>query len=314
MLYSFVVPIYNVKKYLKRCIESIINQTYNKIEILLIDDGSTDNSLEICYSYAKIDSRIRVFHKENGGLSDTRNYGINEAKGDYIIFVDSDDFIEKDTCEKMLKYCNGYNEIIIGNAKDFNKLEKKIENYYCNETLTGEEFLLKGYENSKISMAAWLYIYKRTFLVKNMLKFKCGIYHEDEEFTPRALLKAKKVCTTEVFFYNYDIRENSITMKNDKRKNAEDLYNTFCELEVIYNNISNRKLRKYLLNSISDKYLSLYQSGRLYKYGEKYIHRRFVLNHAKLKKTKVKAFLYCVSPRLYYFINLMAKNNERGKK
>lgn len=311
MTYSIIVPIYNVEKYLKRCIESIINQTYSDIEVLLVNDESKDKSLEICNEYAKKDYRIKVLNKINGGLSDARNYGISKATGQYIIFVDSDDYIEKNTCEMFLKYCNEKNEVIVGNAFVNNKKVSKIENIVMNKVVTGEEYLLQGYKNSKISMAAWLYIYKKDFLEKNKLEFKYGIYHEDEEFTPRALLCAKTVQTTDIFFYNYVVREESITTKKDKRKNAIDLYNSFCELEKIYNDIQNKQLKKYLLNSISDKYLSLYQVGKLYIYGEKYIHRLFILRHAKKTRTKLKAIIYFCSPKLYYFINLTIRKKRK---
>lgn len=100
---SIIVPIYNVEKYLPKCIESIINQTYTDLEILLIDDGSTDNSGLICDKYASIDNRIRVIHKKNGGLSDARNVGLDICKGKYISFIDSDDYIELTMYEKMIK-------------------------------------------------------------------------------------------------------------------------------------------------------------------------------------------------------------------
>ena len=94
-LISIIVPVYNVEEYLKECIDSIINQTYKRIEIILVDDGSTDKSGKICDDYAKIDKRIKVVHKENGGLSDARNVGISVSSGKYIAFVDSDDWVEK---------------------------------------------------------------------------------------------------------------------------------------------------------------------------------------------------------------------------
>ena len=101
-LVSIVVPVYNVKQYLKRCVESLINQTYKNIQIVLVDDGSTDGSSELCDRLSKVDKRIEVIHKKNGGLSDTRNHGIKKIKGKYVYFLDSDDFIEKDAIEIML--------------------------------------------------------------------------------------------------------------------------------------------------------------------------------------------------------------------
>jgi glycosyltransferase involved in cell wall biosynthesis len=99
--FSFIVPVYNTEKYLRKCIDSLIGQTYNNTEIILINDGSTDNSLQICNEYAVKDTRFIIIDKENGGLADTRNVGIKAATGDYISFVDSDDYIELNTCEKI---------------------------------------------------------------------------------------------------------------------------------------------------------------------------------------------------------------------
>ena len=100
-LVSIVVPVYNVEKYLERCVDSLINQTYKNIEIILVDDGATDNSGELCDKLLFKDSRIKVFHKLNGGLSDARNYGINQATGEYLLFVDSDDWVENEIVEKL---------------------------------------------------------------------------------------------------------------------------------------------------------------------------------------------------------------------
>lgn len=101
-LISVIVPIYNVESYLNRCVESIVNQTYQNLEIILVDDGSPDNCPQICDDWARKDSRIKVIHKENGGLSDARNAGMNIATGEYISFIDSDDYVALDFCETML--------------------------------------------------------------------------------------------------------------------------------------------------------------------------------------------------------------------
>ena len=107
-LLSIIVPIYNVEQYLERCIESIINQTYKNLEIILVDDGSKDNSGTIADTYASKDNRIKVIHKENGGLSDARNHGLDQSKGKYIMFIDSDDFIDSSMCEILFETAEKY--------------------------------------------------------------------------------------------------------------------------------------------------------------------------------------------------------------
>lgn len=309
MLLSIVVPVYNVEKYLKKCVESLINQTYKNIEILLIDDGSTDNSLLICKSFEKKDKRIKIIHKKNGGLSDARNVGIDNSKGEYIILVDSDDYIELDSCEIMLEYFKSGADIIAGNAYRIEDNKKNNMNHISHDKIiSGEEFLLKGFKEKCIPMASWLLIYKRSFLEENQLRFKVGIFHEDEEFTPRALLVAKTVCSSSVYFYNYIIRDNSITTKKDKSKNAKDLYLTFCELEQINKTLNNLQLQKYFKDSFTTKYLSLFRFGEIYQYGKEYYHKKFILRNAVFFKTKVKALIYFVSPKLYCFVGNIRKH------
>ena len=133
---SVIVPIYNVEQYLRKCIDSIINQTYKNLEIILVDDGSWDNSPRICDEYAKRDNRIKVIHKKNGGLADARNTGLKMITGNYISFIDSDDYIEKTMYEKMIKVILKYNADIIEcnlNYKYGNQLITMTEGYKTQE-------------------------------------------------------------------------------------------------------------------------------------------------------------------------------------
>ncbi len=303
LLYSIIVPIYNVEKYIHKCLESLLGQTFGDIEIILVDDESPDNCPAICDEYAKKDNRIKVVHQKNGGLSDARNTGLSIAKGKYIIFVDSDDYIDKHTCEQFAKYTENDIDIIIGEAV--------VESGTCyvrhiepsEEVFDGLSYLKTALMQEKATMAAWLNVYKKDFLVKNKLFFKKGILHEDEQFTPRAFMLAQTVIVTGLEFYHYVIRENSITTKKDKRKNALDLYNTCCELEKKYLSVEDKYLKDLLLNSLSVKCLNMFQQGKLYQYGKEYIYKDFIKRNAKLPKTVYKAKLYCFSPRLYYFVN-----------
>ena len=114
---SIVVPIYKVEQYLDKCVNSLVNQTYKEIEILLVDDGSPDRSPKMCDKYAQEDPRIKVIHKVNGGLSDARNFGLKEVVGEYVLFVDSDDYIDVDTCEKFVSIMKDNKpDIVVGNA------------------------------------------------------------------------------------------------------------------------------------------------------------------------------------------------------
>ena len=115
-------------------------------------------------------------------------------------------------------------------------------------------------------------------------------------------------------FYHYIIRENSITTKKYKRKNADDLYATCCELEQIYKQIQNKELKNHLLNSLADKYLSIFQNGELYRYGSAYLHKNLIVRNAKLKKTRIKSALYFISPKLYFKVNQISKRVKKYRK
>lgn len=312
-LFSIIVPVYKVEAYLERCIESLVKQeNINDLEIILVDDGSPDNCPIICDYYAKKYQQVVVIHKKNGGLSNARNSGIEQARGRYIAFVDSDDYVDLNAFEQVSCYTHKNVDIIVtdGNIS-------KGKNLLCHtgveqqKIYRGDDFLKQSVMYGSIPMAAWLYIYRREFLIENNLLFKSFILHEDEEFTPRALLKANSVIYTAVSYYHYEIREDSITTKADKRKNATDFWETCNYLLSIYNKLDDRKFKNYLNDSLVNKYLSIFQTGRLYRYGSEYLHKKFVLHNAYRSKTKIKALLYFVSPRLYWHINNLLKIIDR---
>lgn len=211
-LISVIVPVYNVEKFLSKCIDSLINQTLTDIEIILVDDGSTDLSSEICDSYAKIDKRINVIHKENEGLSEARNTGIRISKGQYICFVDSDDWISNDMCERLytllidnnadIAQCNHIKVYSNDDILD-NKIKEEIRVY------EGESMLYnlhnKNYVNTVVT---WNKIYKRELF--NDIEFPKGKLHEDEFTTYKVLHKSKKIVVTNIPMYYYRQRLGSI--------------------------------------------------------------------------------------------------------
>ena len=307
MLFSYIVPVYNVEQYLPRCIESIITQDTDDIEVLLIDDGSNDGSLDICKKYEMKDSRIRVYSKDNGGLSDARNYGMDRASGKYILFVDSDDYLIDNSYKTILPYTIDKPDIIRGNAMKIGKSNGLIRKHrYITEVpCNGFEYLKEMFLNGDMPMAAWLNIYSREFLNNNGLRFKKGILHEDEEFTPRAFLKANKVIDTDLVHYYYEIRDNSIMTKKDKRKNAEDMLSTCYELEILMSSIPDRQFREAFLDSLVAKYLSIFQEGSLGRYGDEYLPKEFLKRNAYKSKTRKKVKLMCLSPGLYSRVHNM---------
>lgn len=208
---SVIVPIYNVEKYLQRCVDSIINQTYRNLEIILVDDGSPDNCPKMCDDYAKIDNRIKVVHKENGGLSDARNAGMKVAAGEYVSFIDSDDYISLDFYKTLL-------QAIIDNDSDI--VECGVVKFYENgkfdeysddqmiknfNTVDGLEGLIN--ENS-FHQYVWNKLYKTNIALD--IPYAVGKLNEDEFWTYQIFGKAKKVTRINKTMYYYFQRGSSI--------------------------------------------------------------------------------------------------------
>ncbi|AHF60203.1 TPA: glycosyltransferase family 2 protein [Streptococcus suis] len=211
---SIIVPIYNVEQYLSKCINSIVNQTYKHIEILLVNDGSTDNSEEICLAYAKKDSRIRYFKKENGGLSDARNYGISRAKGDYLAFIDSDDFIHSEFIQRLHEAIERENALVA--VAGYDRVDAS-GHFLTAEPLPTNQAVLSGRNVCKKLLEAdgHRFVVACNKLYKKELfedfRFEKGKIHEDEYFTYRLLYELEKVAIVKECLYYYVDRENSIT-------------------------------------------------------------------------------------------------------
>lgn len=309
---SIIVPIYKVEDYLDRCVKSLVNQTYTNIEIVLVNDGSPDNCPIMCDNYAKEDSRIKVIHKENGGLSDARNYGIKAAQSEYVLFVDSDDYLEPFTCEEFVKILDkGQVDIIAANAKMIENNKVSYMRRYINNdevSVTGPEFLKQQLTHGIMYMAAWLNLYKTTFLIDNNLQFKVGLLHEDEEFTPRAFLKANNVKVMNMDFYNYIIRSGSITKTDNLAKNGVHIVQTCYELHELYDKLEDQELKALLKDNLVTKYMIGFQIGGLYRSNYKHILKKeFILVNASSKKNKLKARIFFIDIRLYYYLNKAIK-------
>lgn len=208
---SIIVPIYNVEKYLERCINSLIGQTLDDIQIILVNDGSTDNSGEIAKEYAiKHQDKIMYLEKENGGLSDARNYGLPYATGEYIAFLDSDDYIDKEAYKAM------YDKAKQENA-DY--LECDFIWEYPNKL---KEDKRVDYKNKKemlafVRVVAWNKLIKREVIEKNKLEFPKGLRYEDVEFTYKLIPHLNKVSYIDKYFIHYTQRENSIANVQNAR-------------------------------------------------------------------------------------------------
>lgn len=218
-LISVIVPVYNVEKYLKQCIDSIINQTYKNLEIILVDDGSIDNSGIICDEYCKKDSRIKVIHQENKGLSAARNRGLKESKGEYISFIDSDDFIINDMLEILISICIkeqcGIAKCETIDIKDRNMPKVSRTN---NVRVYDSNYILNDIYKKKpiFNPAPCNKLYKRNLFDK--IKFEEGIINEDEAIMCQLIFYAEKIAVTDDILYCYFLSPNSIMRSSFSEK------------------------------------------------------------------------------------------------
>lgn len=234
---SVIIPVYNVEDYLAECLESVVNQTYKDLEILCINDCSTDHSLEILEEYAQKDARIVISgNQENCGLAYTRNKGMELATGDYILFLDSDDTICPDLIEECIRVsgscdmvCYDYKQIIDGKECPRQYAYRMEEGSY-----TGELFFTESLCKDSIIFAAWSKLYSRHFLIENNISFYSGIVYEDILFSFYCYVNAENVYSLKRKLYEYRIRSDSIMTKGVTGKNIESYVICICELTQLY--------------------------------------------------------------------------------
>lgn len=246
---SVVVPVYKVEKYLAKCIDSIIAQTYTDLEILLIDDGSPDNCPAICDEYAKKDRRIRVIHQANQGLAEVRNVGIREAKGEYLQFVDSDDWIEPDMIEKCYNYMNAYDADIvcfrsITEYEDGRQIHYGLN--YPPRLMESAEALSVLFVPQYVDVLAWNKLMKLKLL--RGIEYPIGKLYEDMFTTYKIIARASKILCLSNEFYHYLKRDMSISHYNLSSRTYDLLEATQkCFDFAIKQNEGNELARKNLL-------------------------------------------------------------------
>lgn len=253
-LISIIIPVYNVEKYLKRCLESVIHQTYINLEILLIDDGSIDKSLEICKEYEKIDSRIKVYSKSNEGLGLTRNYGLKRANGEFITFIDSDDYIVKNAIEMLyLKEKETDADVIIANSY-YKNIEQEV--YLCEGLYAESEIkdilIVHAMGNSPrfldgLSYTAWGKLYKKSILYDNGIEFPSErkMIWEDLVFNTNVYSVSKSIYVSHYPIYYYCYNDGSLThtYKPNKLNMIMDLYKYMIKKIEILNLSDEAKIR-----------------------------------------------------------------------
>lgn len=222
---SIIVPIYNVENYLSKCIDSLLNQDYEDYEIILINDGSTDNSENIAKNYQKkYKEKIKLYTKENGGLSSARNYGMEKANGEYVFFVDSDDYIQPNCLAKIMKKIDG-KDILIFNYLNIYKDREELFEAFDNQIDNLKARMLTG------TPSACNKVFKLSLFKNNNINFPEGIFYEDLATTPLVCQIAKKIVFDNNAYYCYLQRDGSIMHQPKYNKKLEDIFKVFDILE-----------------------------------------------------------------------------------
>lgn len=319
---SVIVPVYNVEKYLRRCIESILSQTFDDFELLLIDDGSTDLSGSVCDEYARMDDRIHVFHKPNGGVSSARNIGLDKFDGEWICFIDSDDKIEKDFLECIIKEKNNAEFIVTGYTQkyeDHNEIVKyKEQLIYCDRGLSQTLNYYPDYILC-IFYHPWRKLYKGSIINNNKLRFDENIFYgEDTSFILKYLCYVNTIeitsCTS--YIYSSPISGEKYLMNLNELEYHISLFDfNLLKLEQI-KSLQLHGLRELIYTAYFNKFityaLSLSMNNAIHemmKYRQSWVKKRFCTIKCVDKKLRKKVlFLLVYHFPLIYFILKKIKN------
>ncbi len=278
--FSIIVPVYNVEDYLRNCLDSILNQSYEDYEVIVVNDGTKDNSQDIIDEYVKKDNRVKGYKKKNGGLSDARNFGVGKAKGDYLLFLDSDDSINNLLLEELNKEIEkNHPEMIRFQVVKVGK-DKEEDKSALFENKTGPE-AFRLLANNDYFVTAWSCVYERDFWMKNKFEYTLGVYHEDYGLTPYVYMKAKKLSSIDYVGYNYYVRDNSIindkNIEKEKKKNSDVLKLFDLNMDVIDKDknvdlVDKAYFRSYMANGLITKWKV--QEGELFTEFYKEIKKR----------------------------------------
>lgn len=278
---SIIIPVYNCEKYLERCLNSILTQSYDEFEVLLIDDGSTDNSGKICDSYVGKDSRVRVFHKDNGGQSAARNVGLDNAKGEFIGFVDGDDWIEPGTLEYL------FNQLTINNADIANircRIAKSDNGEAVNDSAVNEsicrnkEALERIMHEAVVGIPASLSVYRGLYrhALLDGVRFVEGRINEDMVFCYEAYSRASKAVFSTKIGYNYFMSPQSTTRGPLRRKELDLLW-ACSKLDELSRGESYGMIRKYVNQKIARSYFALLAKAAFYGVDETQIDKERIV-------------------------------------
>ena len=311
MTFSVIIPVYNVEKYLKRCLDSIINQGFTDYELLLIDDGSSDNSGLICDKYSLKYPFINVIHQKNGGISKARNRGIESAKGNYLIFIDSDDYIAQKSLEQianelktshlpdlLITQIHKFNDNCITSYSDLNLFKNS------SSTANKEEVINKLFNYSETIWPAWRYIVKRTFVEKHHMRFPESYLHEDMDWTTKIFLLAETVKITNLSCYFHRLNNKTSITNNRNLQNSLDIITLIAlNIQFISENSYHSKSKNAIIKRLTKSFFTAIKDyEQLKKIDKEKIKKLIYQNKKNFKKNMHNRYLiFFLSTNLFGF-------------
>lgn len=317
-LISIIIPVYKVEKYLRRCLDSVLNQSYKNLDIILVDDGSPDKCGDICDEYSKKDSRVRVIHKKNAGLSDARNTGLNMARGNYVAFVDSDDYIDAVMYERLHDaIINNNADIAICGFRKINEDGKPIESINVGQALYSGFEILNSHLMTKWEywVVAWNKLYKKCLF--DDIKYPKGKIHEDSFIVHELFYKAERVICIVNNYYNYQKNPESIQGKTYSCNRLDDVEACYNRIDFYLTHRLSPQMMKKVLDSARGKLYISYASGlrktdefrkRYSELNRQYrgLYRRLVFCNFSIKEKIVMSCHY-ISPYLVWIMSKIKK-------
>lgn len=307
---SIIVPVYNTEKHLKKCFDSIINQNNSEIEVVVINDGSTDNSEVIIKEYTEQYKDVfKYYKKDNSGVADTRNFGIEKATGEYIMFLDSDDYIDKKLYDNIKKYIDENVELIKYKMQRVDENDKILEIVpgATFDKITGEEGFNKLYGTDVLLDSPCVYVTKKDIFTRDNLKFKVGTEHEDFGLIPFVIVLAKSMVSTNFYGYYYVQSKGSLMRNENYQKTIKRVYDALGHYdnakeysqEINISKLTHDNIMIYYTNAVILKARDLKEEERK-KYLEE-LKKRKVFKNIKVRNLKqmIKKILLMIDMNLY---------------
>ncbi len=307
---SIIIPVYNTEKHLKKCFDSIINQNNSEIEVVVINDGSTDNSEVIIKEYTEQYKDVfKYYKKDNSGVADTRNFGIEKATGEYIMFLDSDDYIDKKLYDNIKKYIDEDIELIKYKMQRVDENDKILEIVpgATFDKITGEEGFNKLYGTDVLLDSPCVYIIKKDIFVRNNLKFKVGTEHEDFGLIPFVIVLAKSMVSTNFYGYYYVQSQGSLMRNENYKKTIKRVYDALGHYDnakeysqkINISKLTHDNIMIYYTNAVILKARDLKEEERK-KYLEE-LKKRKVFKNIKARNLKqmIKKIMLMIDINLY---------------